>query len=89
MVSNVVHSGVMQVIQSGASKQKKIRFNYVDDKGKFSARTVEPYEIKGNLLYAFCDKGQGIRGFKLAAISSASLSEESFEPRFPIKIAGE
>jgi predicted DNA-binding transcriptional regulator YafY len=89
MHNGLMNSSVMQVIQEGARKKKKIRFNYIDEKGKSSARTVEPYEIKGDLLYAYCDNRQAIRGFKLTSISSASRTDETFEPQFKIKIAGE
>jgi predicted DNA-binding transcriptional regulator YafY len=89
MLNGNANPEVLRVIQEGAAKKKRITFNYSDNNGKLTVRTVEPYEIKGILLYAYCIERQGIRGFKLSQMTYPSVTKESFEPRFEVKIAGE
>lgn len=76
----------LQTIKEAAQHQQTVRIHYTDSAGKASERTVEPYEIKGDALYAHCLSGNGIRAFKLNGISSAVHTHERFEPRFDIKI---
>jgi predicted DNA-binding transcriptional regulator YafY len=75
-------------ISEAAQKQQLLRISYIDSKNKATVRTVEPYEIKDGKLYAFCTNKQAIRAFLLSGVYAAEVTDQSFEPRFPIKIDG-
>lgn len=76
----------MSQIREAAATKRTLNIDYIDSMGKHSSRTVEPYEIKNDIFYAHCMDADGIRGFKVNNILAARATNESFEPRFPIKI---
>lgn len=77
---------IFNKIKSAADGQNLLQITYVDAKGKPSIRTVEPYEIKNDKLYAHCTVKDAIRAFNLDQIQSAEVHIVEFSPRFPILI---
>lgn len=77
---------ILTDIEEAAKSTRLLTITYVDQKGKVSFRTVEPYEIKNNSLFAFCYQAQGIRQFKLDKIQDTEVDVHLFTPRFPILI---
>ena len=86
---HIYSPGQLGKIEEAGHKRRNIRITYTDSKGDITIRTVEPYEVKDNKLYAYCTVRQGIRAFKLERIQSVEITEQTFEPRFPVKLAGE
>ena len=84
-VSNI-STTVMSKIKEAASTTKLLQITYVDSQNKPSIRTVEPYEIKNEKLFAYCTVKDSIRAFNLDRIQSAELHINEFTPRFPILI---
>jgi predicted DNA-binding transcriptional regulator YafY len=76
----------MANITQGATEFRTVALRYRDTSGDLSERVVEPYEIKGGKLFAYCQSRAGIRAFKVENILAAVLTDTSFEPKFPIKI---
>ena len=62
-----------------------IRFEYVDRDGNITDRHVEPYEIKGDRLWAHCLEHGEIRQFKIESMSNV-IHDEKFEPRHAVKV---
>lgn len=73
-------------ILKGASDRKLIAIRYKNKDNGLSVRSVEPYEIKDGKLFAYDPEKGGIRAFFTNNIESAVLTDEAFEPRYPIKI---
>ena len=74
------------LLQRGGRSHKLVKILYNDSKGDITTRLVEPYEFRGNGVYAFCHLRDEIRFFKLNNIKSIEVTETSFEPKFPIKV---
>lgn len=73
-------------IKIAAKNSTLVSISYLDSKGNFSERLVEPYEIKNGSLFAYCTEKESIRNFKLAKINSAYRSTIKFNPRWTINI---
>lgn len=74
-------------IVSAAHDHKVLTFMYIGKKDhSMSVRHVEPYEIKGDSLYAFDLDKASIRNFKLNSIFDTKVTDINFVPRFQIKI---
>lgn len=71
-----------QILNEAIKNNQIISISYVDKKGNRSERKVEPYEIKGGKLYAYCLEKNSIRAFIITAISSPVATGEKFTPRF-------
>ena len=78
--------GVMATIRSAALAVQTVEIVYVDSSGQSSLREVEPYEFRGDKLWAFCLESNGIRQFTISKILDAKLTGRIFAPRWPIKI---
>ena len=83
------------IAKQAAQERKLLRIEYTDRNGVITDRRVEPYEIKptsaGNTLWAYSiDPGSqgtiGIRKFVIFNIIKAEITEELFNPRWPILI---
>lgn len=73
-------------IRLSAKNTTLLSISYLDSKGNFSERLVEPYEIKNGSLFAYCTEKESIRNFKLTKINAAYHSTIKFNPRWPINI---
>ena len=84
--SELISGNVMNKIKEAADTNTILLITYADASNQPSIRTVEPYEIKGDTLFAYCRVKEGIRAFKLNRIQSAELHLGQYEPRFPVLI---
>lgn len=73
-------------IKISAKNKTLVSISYLDSKGNFTERLVEPYEIKNGSLFAYCTEKESIRNFKLSKINAAYHSTIKFNPRWPINI---
>lgn len=75
----------LETIKSGIEKQQLLRFDYSDNQGKKTLRTVEPYRLVLKeiswYLQAFCLEREDFRTFKLSRISHLDLLAKDFTPR--------
>ena len=62
-----------------------LRFTYEDSKGEVTQRHVEPYEIKGDRLFAHCLDRDSIRQFKIEKMEGV-IHGEKFRPRHAIVV---
>lgn len=70
------------LLNNAISKHEILDIVYIDKKGVRSSRTVEPYEIKGGKLYAYCLNKDSIRAFIITSINSVKPTGNIFTPRF-------
>ena len=75
----------LEIIKTAMQESKLISFEYVNQRGTISARTVEPYQLvlKGShwYLHGYCHKRDDFRLFKLSRISNLKIQEECFMMR--------
>lgn len=77
-------NSVISTISEAARKKQKVRIRYRDKTNNVTERETEPYEFK-NGRYFGCTES-GIRGFNIDSIISAEFMNETFMPKWPIKI---
>ncbi len=82
------HSGTKQnvtVIRGAIECSRKLRFDYTDNEGRRTSRSVEPYSLilkaQKWYLYAWCELRRDFRYFKVSRIKGLALQEETFAPR--------
>ena len=78
---------IMDSIMTAAKESRVLVISYKDSKEEVSLRKIEPYEIKGKGLLGYCLLRNGMRHFKIDRITKAVLTDEKFEPRYPVKIS--
>lgn len=79
---------VIDAIKQAGREKKLLKIQYRKLNGELSERVVEPYEIKNARLWAWdIAKDDNIRNFIIAGILTAQVLEETFDPRYPVKIA--
>lgn len=83
---DLMSGNVFDKIHKAARHRRLLRITYTDSKGVPTSREVEPYEIKDGKLYAWCLSANSIRAFKLTSIALAQVTDNTFDPRFPVKI---
>jgi predicted DNA-binding transcriptional regulator YafY len=75
----------LQAVHRGVMEQRVIRFDYGNNRGERTSRTVEPMTLvlKGTVwyLFAFCRTRGDYRLFRLSRMSPPFVSDESFERR--------
>lgn len=76
----------MNSIERAASELRVVRITYLSNEGTISEREIEPYEIRGNMLFAYSLDKNSIRQFKLERILKATLTQKRYTPRWPIRI---
>lgn len=74
------------VFEEAARNRNTVRMTYTDAKGDVTTRNVEPYEIRGNKLWAYCRKKKGIRQFDMNKIDKAKPTKNIFIPKWDIKM---
>ena len=77
---------IIQTIQEGGRTLTTVEIQYVDSQGRTSVRETEPYEIKEGKYWGYCYLRQEIRQFKLENITSATFTDRTYIPRFPVKL---
>lgn len=75
------------VFEDAAKSRNTVRISYTDKKGEATTRNVEPYEIRGNTLWAYCRKKKGIRQFDMSRISKAKPTKNLYIPKWDIKMS--
>lgn len=73
-------------IIKAAREHKLVIIRYSKKDGTSSTRTIEPYSMKDDKLYAYCTNSHGIRAFFLSKINSAEITNRIFAPRWPIEL---
>lgn len=76
----------VEILRQGGRQNLLVELSYFDKKYDQTLRHVEPYEFKGDGVYAFCHLRQGIRLFKIEQMENVRLTSEPFVPRWPIKV---
>lgn len=76
----------LKTIQKAAKNNKVLRIQYTDRKDDDSIRNVEPYEIRGDHLFAYCRKRKGIRRFDMNKMNSVKETQYTYMPKYPVKI---
>jgi predicted DNA-binding transcriptional regulator YafY len=76
-------------IETSAKNKNVLRIKYTDLKDQASIRNVEPYEIRGDKLWAYCRKRKSIRQFDLNRIQQANVTKYTYFPKWPIKIGND
>lgn len=79
-------NGLLETITGAARNFHTISISYADKGGTPTTREIEPYEIRGQHLWAFCLLRQQTRRFLIYSISSAVETPNIFSPRWPILI---
>lgn len=76
---------LLKVIETALNDKRYLLFHYMDKSGDGTSRKVEPYKVvfkeSSWYLQAFSVERDDYRIFKLARMSEARLSEETFIPR--------
>lgn len=76
-----------KVFEDAADAGKTVRITYTDAKGDTSTRNVEPYEIRGTKLWAYCRKKKGIRQFDMNKIEKAKQTSYMYIPKWDVKMS--
>src|SRR5579884_453433 len=79
-------SEIAAVVSRAIASRRLLRFEYYkENEDEFSERTVEPYALingrEGWYLASFDPARDAVRHFRLDRIKSATVGEQSFEPR--------
>lgn len=82
---------IIEIIKQSARNHVILRIMYTEKDGTNDGwRCVEPYSFRGEgenvALFAWDVHKNGIRRFILVRIDQAELTEEHFNPRYPIEI---
>ena len=82
----MTNSDILKNIVRGAMEQKTVNITYVDAKGLTSTRETEPYEMRDNKYWGYCKDKNSIRQFKMENVTSATVTENKYSPRWEVKI---
>ena len=85
---------IAEVVSRAISSQRRLSFEYYkENEDEFSSRLVEPYALingrEGWYLASFDPTRDGVRHFRLDRVKSATVTEESFEPRADVDPAAD
>jgi predicted DNA-binding transcriptional regulator YafY len=81
-----------EAIAEAARALHRVILTYVDEKGVTTTREIEPYSYRpgkdGAIRFMGFDIEKGaIRGFRTDRIVSATVSENTFTPQWPVEIS--
>lgn len=75
----------LEIIKTALQESKLLTFEYADQHGNKTLRTVEPYQLvlKSSHWYwqGYCYKRNDYRLFKISRISNLQMKEDTFTPR--------
>ena len=79
-------SDIARVVSSAIAERRLLEIeHYKEDEDEFTSRTIEPYQLingtEGWYVHSFDPSKDGTRSFRLDRIRSASVLDETFEPR--------
>ena len=77
---------IITIIVEAARARRTVRLWYVSSKGEVSIRETEPYEIKEGKYWGYCLERGSIRQFALDSIRDAIITDNTFSPRWPVKL---
>jgi len=81
---------VQRSCRRGIDERRKLAFDYRDQRGRPSRRTVRPLGLffwgETWTLGAYCELREGFRNFRLDRIEAIRLSRERFELRSPVTL---
>jgi proteasome accessory factor BC len=85
---------IAEVVSRAISTQRRLSFEYYkENEDEFSSRLVEPYALingrEGWYLASFDPTRDSVRHFRLDRIKSATVTDESFEPRSDVDPAAD
>ena len=84
-------ASTLETIRFGAANRLCVQLDYIKEGGERSMPTVEPYSVRrssaGDLLLfaARADTGE-IRSYRLDRIHSATVSRQTFQPRYEVEL---
>ena len=81
----------LEVIRFSAANRLSVSFDYVDEKGRFSTRVIEPYSLRrtseDNIILHAWDLSKNVhRSFRVDRIRGARTISETFTPRYEVEI---
>jgi proteasome accessory factor BC len=85
---------IAAVVSRAIARQRLLSFEYYkENEDEFSSRTVEPYALingqEGWYLASYDPSRDAVRHFRLDRIKSATVTDESFEPRSDVDPAAD
>jgi len=78
---------VKDILIQGGKQQKVLEMTYKKKDGSVVKRKVEPYELRGDTLWAWDVNDGHIKRFVIWRIRDAKVTKDEFEPRFDIKMS--
>ncbi len=84
----------MEVIRFAASNRLCVKLGYIDSKGQYAERNIEPYSLRrtkdGNLiLYAIKHDSGETRSYRVDRIQNAIVTDITFTPRYTIELTSQ
>lgn len=84
-------SAPIEVIRFAASNRICVELDYVDEKGNYGTRIIEPYSLRRTragdiLLHAVRVDGAGERSYRIDRIKGARATKQTFTPRYAIEL---
>jgi len=83
--SNHTLQPFLEVVKAGMDQQRVLSFDYEDNQGRKTQRTVEPYRLVLKeiswYLQAYCLEKADFRTFKISRMSELTLTASHFDPR--------
>ena len=77
---------IENTISKAGRNSVTVNIRYTDKKGDITHRETEPYEIKDGKYYGYCLSRRAIRAFLLTNISSAEITNNHYNPRWPVNL---
>ncbi len=81
----------LELVRFAAANHLCVELSYRDERGDLGTRTIEPYSLRrtkagGLLLYALRHQDAQPRSYRVDRIQGATVSAQSFVPRFAIEL---
>lgn len=81
----------LEVIRFSAANRLCVDFGYVDEKGRFSTRVIEPYSLRrtseDNIILHAWDVSKNVhRSFRVERIQGARTTSRTFTPRYEVEL---
>jgi hydroxymethylpyrimidine pyrophosphatase-like HAD family hydrolase len=75
-----------QKIKKAGTAGRVMQMAYIDKKGKYSERFVEPYKIDGDSFWGYSLDKNEIRRFKIPQIDNLKITNKKYQPRWPVEV---
>jgi hypothetical protein len=88
---NLGGGGFLELIRFAASSHLCVDLDYIDEKGSFGTRTIEPYSLRTTtagyyVLHAERADGTGHREYRVDRIQGARVTNRGFTPKYAIEL---